>query len=200
VNTHHKVHSITRRPLTRRELFAVTSASVGAGVALSLLSGCGANAATIDAQALADAQGLVSTTQAIEAALGQYAPNAIPATDEPKIASLEAAAVAALQKLAATTPAPTGASTLQVIDTDINTVLGVIGAALPGAAAAFPPLLPFIPMYDAAVALLPAIETYVNSVISPATPVVASLKAAKAIKLAYTPDQARAIMGIRKVK
>ena len=37
------------------------------------------------------------------------------------------------------------------------------GSALPAASVAFPALMPFIPLYDAAVALLPGILVYINS-------------------------------------
>lgn len=182
--------------LTRRQ---AAIAALGLLPLAALLTRC-ANQAAISAQALADAQGLVAISQTIEDAINQYAPNAIPAADQAKVADLESAAVAALTKLSQSTPAPQGASVLETIDSDINTILGVIGAALPGAAAAFPALEPFIPMYDAAVSLLPAIEAWVNSVISPVTPTVSAMKHAKAIKQTMTSDQARAKLGIAKVR
>jgi hypothetical protein len=182
--------------LTRRNVSVI--ALCGLPVA-AFLASCGANAAMIDAQALADAQGLSSATQALIAAINQYAPNAIKPAVQAEVTTLEASIIASIQSLSTATPAPTGATTLQSVDTALNTVLGAIGAALTTAAPMFPVLLPFVPMYDAAVALLPALEAYVNSVISPAV-AAAPQNRAKAIKAHFTPDQARATLGIHKSK
>lgn len=181
---------------TEQNLSRRTMLLAGASVLpiAALLASCGSQNATLDAQALADAQGLVNATQAIEAAISQYAPNAMTADVQKKVAAWEAAAVASLQTLTTATLAAPGASTLQVIDSDINQVLAAIGAALPAVAAAVPALATFVPMYDAAVALLPALEQYVNSVISPTT------AAAAAPASAATYDAARKTLHIPTVK
>jgi hypothetical protein len=181
--------------ISRRQVSVI--ALCGLPVA-ALVASCGANAAAIDAQALADAQGLASTSQALIAAVNQYAPGSIPPATQAQITTLEATIIASIKSLSASTPAPAGATTLQTIDADLNTILGAIGTGLTTAAPLFPVLLPFVPMYDAAVALLPAVEAYVNSVISPAV-AAAPLNRVKAIKAHFTPDQARAVLGIHKV-
>jgi len=59
-------------------------------------------------------------------------------------------------------------------------------------------LAPFVPMYDAAVALLPVVEAYVNTIITPVT--TSALAPLHPIKAVFTPDEARSILDIRRVK
>jgi hypothetical protein len=174
--------------MNRREL--IKSAGL-LGAAGAILAACGTGGALISAQALADAQGVVTGAQTIIAAIQQYAPSAISETALANATAAEAAALAALNSLNTATAAQAGATTLQTVDTDIQTVLTAIGAALPAASAAFPVILPFVPMYDAAVALLPAIETWINSVIQQTT-----ASALKPVKAEFTIPQARAILGV----
>lgn len=178
---------------------------VGAVVLLSVgLLACGTTStADINAQALADAQGLVNTTKAIVAAIELNDPAAFSAIQQAQITASMNAANAALAQLSAGTLALPGATTLQTIDTDINAVLAAAGAALPAAAVAFPALAPTVPLYDAAVALLPLIEAYVNTVIEN-TQVTPNLVAAaeaplKPIQSHYDADQARKLLGVAQV-
>lgn len=164
---------------------------------VALLARCGTNNAAIDAQILADAQGLQQSTAALEAALQQYAPNALTPAQTQQIGNLQAAVVAALGALTSATPAPQGATALQTADADISQIMSAIGAALPAAAQGIPALAPFIPIYDAAVAIIPIIEAYVNTVIVPTT---ASAAALRPLKKSYSPAAARAILQIPVVK
>ena len=175
--------------LNRRALLGSTAL-----VAMAL-AGCGTNAATVDAQVVADVQGLVPETQAIINAINQYAPNAISAANQQKIASLEQAAIAAAQSLSASMPTASAAAALQQAESYLMTGLQIIGAALPSASAAFPALLPFVPLYDSAVALLPGILAYVNSLgARPASMSAAS--APKAMHPGVSPTQARTLLHI----
>jgi hypothetical protein len=182
--------------ITKRNLFGLFAGST----ALLLLARCGGQNANLDAQILADAQGLESATTSLETLLTQYAPNALTADQKTQIATLEAAIVSGLNSLTTTTPAPAGATTLQVIDSDINQVLAAIGGVLPGAAATFPALAPAVPIYDAAVAILPVIEAYVNSLIPAAT--AAAAPPPKFVKTDYSGNiaGARAILHIQKAQ
>lgn len=156
--------------------------------------------ANIDAQALADAQGLLNVTKAMVTAFEQNDPSAL-AAQQVQITAAENAASAAIASLSASTAAIPGATTLQTVDNNLNTVLQAIGAALPAASIAVPEIAPFVPEYDAAVALLPLIENWVNTTIQNTqvtTPVVASAAVAplNPIKSAYTADQARTLLKI----
>jgi hypothetical protein len=178
-----------------RRLFIATT---GLGIPAFGLVGCGTNAAAIDAQVLADAQGLVTVAGTITTAIEQYDPKAFSADVTSQIAQWEAAAKAGLATLSTSTPAATGASKLQVVETDINNVLQAVRAVLPIAAAAVPAIAPFVPMYDAAVALLPIVEAYVNSVVAPSA--VSARVALKPVGAAFSPEQARKVLGVPSVK
>lgn len=178
---------------TRRGTFA----GLGAVTALAFLARCGAQNGMLDAQILADVQGLQQSTAALEAALQQYAPNALSAAQKQQIANLQAAVVAALGALTSTTPAPKGASALQTADADISQILAALGAALPLAAQSFPALAPFIPIFDAAVAIVPIVEAYVNTL---TTTSAASAVVLRPLKKSYEPNAARAILNISIVK
>jgi hypothetical protein len=174
--------------ISRREALLATPS-------LLILASCGAaGTAVIDAQALADAQGVTSTAVAIYNAVLQYAPKALSADAQTQITVWTTAATNAISALSGTTPAPQGASQLQIIDTDINAALGALGAVLPAAAVLYPPLAPFVTMYDMALPLLPVIEAWANSVIKTvsAKPTVQLV----AIKQKRTVDEARAYLHI----
>lgn len=190
----------------RRDVIAVIT---GLAAATGVLASCAATAG-IDAQVMADVQGLESTVGAVLAAVEQYDPTAISGSVGSNLASLENAANAALSSLTSATPVATGATTLQTIDSFLNGALQAIGAALPAASAAFPVLLPFVPMYDAAVALVTGVlEPYINSLLSqiggatttttPTPPPVTTTPAAVALHVVhahFTPRQARAVLRI----
>ena len=184
---------IVQENTTRRGLIYIGGLGAMAATMLALTR-CGAQNATVDAQALADAKGLQAATANLENALVQYAPTALNDDQKAKIATLEAAVVAGLQSLTTSTPAAAGATTLQTIDSDLNQVLAAIGAALPGAALAIPALAPFVPIFDAAVAVLPVIEAYVNSVIPAAA--AAATQPVGALNSKYSVVTARSILRI----
>ena len=137
--------------------------------ALLPLAACAGSSVT-PAQIIADAQGLVDTVGQTVAAVVATDPGAISAATQAKLAALGAAATAALKSLSAGMPAGQGAALLQTVDAYLNAALAALGAALPAAAAAFPALAPYIPIYDAGVALVTGvIEPYIASLI-PAAP------------------------------
>lgn len=179
--------------LTRRQTGLAFAASLTA-----LLAACGTNSAGLDATILSDVQGLVPATEAIEAALMSYAPNAITPAVQAKIAALETAAIAALNSLTSATPVATAASMLTTIDAYLNAALSAVGAALPAASAAFPALAPFVPMYDAAVALVEGVlEPYINSVITTASTMKPAAKMTlHTVKTHFTPAAAREVLHI----
>lgn len=174
-------------------------------LSIGMLACSSTSTANIDAQALADAQGLLNVTKAMVAAIVQNDPAAFSAAQQAQITASENAAAAAIASLSTSTMAIPGATTLQTVDNDLNGVLQAVGAALPAAAIAFPAIAPFIPEYDAAVALLPVVENWVNTTIQNTqvtTPVVATAAPMplKMIKSTYTADQARTLLGIPAVK
>jgi hypothetical protein len=174
---------------TRRDLAAFSGLT-------GLLASCsGMTTAQIDAQILADAQGLDSASGALMSAFTQYDPNAISPALQAKINGAAAAASAALTSLQNDATIAAGTGKLQTIDIYINDVLKAIGAALPVASVLFPVLLPFVPMYDAGVALLTGVvEPYLNTILTP--PVVAKPAVAYRVKAHYSPQQARSVLGI----
>jgi hypothetical protein len=175
--------------ITRRQILA------GSTVAL-VAAGCTATGTLISPTVLADLQGLVPTVQAIVSAVTQYDPKLLNATEQQTLASLEASATAALTSLNANTPVTSAATNLQTIDSYLNEALSAIGSALPAAAVAFPELAPFVPMFDAAVALIAGVlEPYINSLITSATPAPAAHHALPPSH--YTVAQARLILHIR---
>ena len=179
--------------LSRRNVFVAGSALAGLSV---FLQGCGANAATINAQIVADINGLVPATKSLEAALALYAPNALTPANQATIATLESAAQAGVAALSSTTPVATGATVLQTVEHDINEALSILGAILPTAAVAIPALVPFVAIYDAAVALVTGVlEPYIATLVTPA-PAAASTAVLKPITAVYAADQARAKLGI----
>jgi hypothetical protein len=166
-------------------------ASACAGV-LAAIAACTTAGMTTEQQVLADVQGLMPVMTDLLEAVVADAPNAIPAATMAKLQTLQAAAQTALTKFASLTDVTPGTD-LQTIDTYLNAALNAIGAALPTAAAAFPALAPYVPMYDAAVALVEnVIEPYLATLI--AAPAV---RVMHAVTLHYTPVQARAILKIK---
>lgn len=179
-----------RYDLSRRALLRGTTAIAGVAV----LAACGANAATLDAQILADASGAVNGASAVATQVNSLKPGAVSAA---VLAGL-ATAKTLIASLSASTPLAAGATTLQTIDTYINDALTALSAVLPAAAGAFPVLAAAIPVVDAAIALLPTIEAYVNPLITSAT--AAATAPLMPIAAVMTVAQARATLGIPQVK
>lgn len=181
--------------LTRRESIIAAAASI-AGLA-GLLSAC-ANQANVDAQIVADVNGLEAFANQLVTAFQKNDPNAISAADMANIQNAEATVNAALAALSAQTPINTGEPLLQKIEDGFTTAFNIISAALPVAAAAFPPIAALVPEWDAAMALLPVLVAYVNTLIAQlGQPAPASARPLpKAIHEKMTPAQARQRLGI----
>ena len=166
--------------------------STACAAAMLLFASCSSTSTTTPAQVLGDAQGLLASVSATVTEIAAVDPKAFPPG---QVASIQASLTAAQQSLATlatTTAAATSASTLAQIDTAINGALSVISAVLPPASVAYPPLAGAIPIVDAAIALLPTIEAFVN-------PLLTNLTAGAPlhpITSTMTPAQARAALGI----
>lgn len=175
--------------LTRRgSLIALLGAS-----ALAACSSSGSAPPTLT-QVVQDLQGLVPVVQGIVATVVAQDPQAIGAATLAKITQLEDSATAALASLSAAVPTLDPAKSVQAVEAYLDAALTALGAALPAAAAAFPVLAPYVPMYDAAVALIQdVVQPYLNGLLT--TPVAHA--AHRALKAKYTPAQARAILRIR---
>lgn len=181
--------------ISRRSLLRASTALIPAAV----LTACatGTSAATIDTQVLADATGIVNGASTVAAQVNSLKPGAISAS---VIAGITAAK-GLIAGLTASTPAPTGATTLQTVDTDVSDALNALAAVLPAAAVAFPVLAPAIPIIDGAIALLPSVEAWVNPLItSITTPTAAAAAPIKPIAAVMTAAQARAALGVPTVK
>ena len=181
--------------------FTRRSALLGASAILPVLAlaACGSktSGALLDPQVLADAQGIVAANQLLIAGIMAAAPTAISPDTANVISQAEGAAIAVLGGLTTSTPAAAGATALQQVEAQIKTVLTAIAPVF----AAVPSLAKFVPAYDAAVALLPLIEAWINSVVTVVTPPKAALGTPmKAIGKTYTPAQARDILGVEVVK
>jgi hypothetical protein len=169
--------------------------------ALALLAACGSqSAATIDAQIVADTNGAVGLAKSVVAAIVGVDPTALTAS-LPSITAAENALTAAMASLSGSTPVATGASTLQTIDGYLNTILSAVGAALPAAAVAFPTLAPFVPMYDAAVALIVnSLEPYINGLLTNAPVTSSALAPLHVIQAMPTIPAARSKLNVATVK
>lgn len=184
--------------------FTRRSALLGASAILPVLAlaACGTSTGTLlDPQVLADAQGIVAAADALVKGVMTSAPTALTADTAKAISDAEVAALAVISNLTASTTAAVGATTLQKVDGYINTILSAVGPAITAASATVPALASITPIYDAAVALLPLVEAWVNSIVTVVTPPKAALGAPlKMVKMAYSPTQARGILGVKAVK
>lgn len=142
----------------------------------------------INPQILADAQSVVKESSVIVTILNQSAATKI--SNMTAVTTAEAAASAALAGLSSVTLASAGATTLQKILTDINTILDAAGPVLTVVAAANPQIAAAVDAYDLIVPFLPAIESWVVSILTPGTASVR--KPRNPIHTHYTQDQARA--------
>lgn len=167
-----------------RRAFLVTSSAAA-------LAAC-SSSALINPQVLADMQALVETAKQIIAAIVLQAPKAMSATALANAADAESAASAAIGSLSGASTAAVGASTLQVVDAKIGAVFAAVGAALPAAALAIPGLKPYVVMFDAAVALLPVAEAWINGVIG--SKVATASASVTPIAATYPPAVARAAL------
>jgi hypothetical protein len=158
--------SITRRTL----LWA--SASVVA------LAACTTNLGTVASDANLVVTGLQKAIQGIETA----DPTLIKAPDQATINTALTTALSLVKGISAATPASSGASTVQTIDTDINTVLDIV-ATLP----VIPP--PYNLAVQAAAALAPVLEAFVNSTLGLAAAAAPGPRVT--LRAGLTSDQAR---------
>jgi len=175
--------------LSRRHLLFTTAL-----IAPLAMTACGANAATTDAQVLADASGITNGVLTAVTQVNSFKPGAVSAS----IVTGLQAAQGFVASLSTATPAPTGATTLQKVDTFINNGVTALASVLPALSILFAPLAGVIPVVDGAIALLPSVEAWVNPLITSvgATPVVIPAP----IKVAYTVAAARAKLGVPVVK
>lgn len=176
---------------TRRALLCGVAAA-------ALLAGCSPNgtAAQIEAQVLADATGAVNGLASVVPAVLKAAPNLLPAATGSQVMQGLTLAQQMLGKMDASTPLPTAANTLQVVEGAILQAVNALAAVTPAAAAAFPVLAPYVVIIQAAAALLPGIVAFINSVIPSGQ--TASLAAGLPAPV-MTPAQARAALGIPSV-
>jgi hypothetical protein len=164
--------------LTRR-FFATTIPLVLAACATTVTA---PTLGTIASDVSLALSGLQKAMLGIEAA----APNLVSAADQATITSVIAAAQGLATSLSSATPTASGATTVQTIDGDINTVLNIAAA------------IPLIPQpYDLAVeavaTLAPLLEAFVNSTLGLASAVKSPLRA-KLTPNAMSADQARSVL------
>jgi hypothetical protein len=175
----------------------------GAFIAILGVSACGTSIAAFSAQALADVTGAFNAAGTIVSAIDTIVPGAISSDVETQIATWSGSISQLLGTLSNTTPAPAGAGTLGTIDTNLNSILTAVGPILNSGASKTPDLLPIVVIYDAAVALLPGLESYVNSVITTLSPTTTAARRPLAIAAPllkpYTVAQARSLLHIETV-
>ena len=110
-------------------------------------------------QVVNDAAGLVSALQAIETIVAQDASNSLTQGQQTQITNDLQLAQTGLAKLQAGLPtAQEGAVTVQAINGYINDAVGVAALLAPK----FPALAPAVPLIEAADAILPVVEAYVD--------------------------------------
>ena len=123
-----------------------------------------------DTQILADASGIVSSLSGVVTAVNSIKPGALPAN----VATYVADAQQLVTSLTSATPAASGASTLQKIDTDISNILSAVGPIVGGIYPVAGPIIAAVQV------VLPGIEAWVNPLITQATGVSATAPASPA--------------------
>ena len=179
---------------TRRKLI------LGSGVVVisGLTAGCitpGSSPEVTIAQIITDIKNIVNVIPSIVSAVQIIDPVAIPKNSkiDLEISNIISVLKNTVPTLTVTAPITSTIPTLQQVDTYINTVFQIIGAIIPAAAIAFPPLAPYVVVYDAVVSLLPSIEAFINSNLpTSASKSVSQLPTP--IKAIYSPDDARLIL------
>lgn len=174
--------------ISRRALMAATVL-----VTAGMLPGCSPSNSLSFAQALADAKGAVAGLLGVVPAVTNIAPNLLPASTVDEIEQGLTLAQQVLGGMDASTPPNTAASTLQTVEGIILQGVKALAAVTPAAAAAFPPLAPYVVIVQAAAALLPGVATFINSVLPAGQ--TAALTASLPMPT-MTPEQARAVLGI----
>lgn len=177
---------------TRRKFGGLASAA-----GLLFLSSCSSSSITsiTEEQILSDAKLILTAIPNIVSGIQVVAPNVIPkgGNVDLEITQVVSMATQNLSNVTLTTTPDNVASTLVAFENNINTVLKLIEAVLPGAAVVYPALSPFVVIYDSVVSLLPIIEIWINSNVSPVTNM--SLKRpASTIKTIYSIPVSREIL------
>ena len=152
--------------ISRRQLGILGTVSL-----TGFVGGCTATGAVDTAGILADTNTLIRSVPLILAGIQSVAPKVIPVGGEVdiKIKTILASLQTDLATVTPSTPVPTTASTLTKVESGLNSILSLIGAILPTAVSVYPQLAPYVADYDAAVALLPVLETWVSASIPTTT-------------------------------
>jgi hypothetical protein len=176
--------------MNRRSLLA-TTALLPVVALMPKARASGVVPAGLDTTILADANGALNAASAVVNQVNTLKSGSISADVVNGLSTAEAL----ITNLSGSIPAAQGATTLETIDNYISDGLNALAAVLPTASVAFPALAPAIPIVDAAIALLPTIENYVNPLItSITTPTVAAVAPMNPIQTRMTPAQARAVL------
>lgn len=169
---------------------------------LAMLCGCSTTVppATVPAQVAADLTGVLHTLMQIEPLIVLADPTAFTQAQKQAMANDLDNAQKTLATFSAGMPVAAGASVAQQIDGYLNDAVNTLAAVAPSV----PVLAPWTPALDAIDAVLPTVETFINSNLPAARPTIAgipiptiSLMRGKRIaRLAMTPDQGRTFLGI----
>lgn len=132
-------------------------------IPLAILAGCGTTAAaTLDAQVLADATGVVNSLSTLFPAVVAAVPNFIPSAVVTSVNNGLTIAKNLVTTLTTDTPVNMGASTLQTVESYVNSAVNALAAVTPAAAAVFPVLNIFLVPILAVSAILPSIEAFIG--------------------------------------
>ena len=160
----------------------LTSASASA-LAVAGVAACSTSVSGV--QVVADLSGAISGLQTAVPALIKADPSLIPANAASKIVTYLAEAGTALGSI---TPASPSATTLQQVETYLNDTLDVL-AAIPVIPA------PYNLLIEAAAAVAPEVEAYVNTLLPAAASGRPASAKAEALAKGMTLERARQILG-----
>jgi hypothetical protein len=181
---------------SRRRLFGALSAFSLLALARCAATGTGATpAALTPAQIAADAQGIIAVMQADFPVIVALDPSLTTPANAAKIQADLTTTATDAATVSATVSALTGATTLQTVENDINEGLNVLSPVV--TAAVGTPLAPYALVVQAIIALLPSVETFVNTTLGLAG-ATAALRA-RAVAPGMNADAARKVLGIKVV-
>jgi hypothetical protein len=175
--------------VTRRLALLGTTSLATAG--LVTLAGC-ASTSGVPAQILADAKGAINGLRKAASDISTLEPSILPPSGLAKIENPQGTgyldlALALANGISTTTTAPAGATTLQTVEADVNLAMDDLAGVTPALAAAFPALEPAVLLIDAAVVLMPIVETFINSALPTSGNPAARIGLAKARAAARAP-------------
>ena len=163
--------------LTRRTMLR-------SAMALPILAAACATTPTTPAQIIADIQGVITGLQQAAPVVFRLAPKLLSAADQATVAQDLALAAEFAGGLSTGIPAARSANTVLAVERYLNGALQALAVVTPAVVAAFPELAPASMAIQAAVVLLPVLETFVSGFIGPAPSLARASVTARGVAIA----------------